>query len=75
VPEYLTIKETAELLRLGERAVYEMLRSGRIPGAAKAAGKWRVNREKLVEWMAAGGELQAEGTEPTHKEEGGNPHV
>ena len=53
----MTIKEVAAMLRLGERSVYEMLRSGRIPGAAKAAGKWRVNREKLVAWMEAGGEV------------------
>ena len=61
MPEFLTIKEVAEMLRLGERSVYEMLRSGRIPGAAKAAGKWRINREKLVAWMEAGGELQERG--------------
>ena len=28
-----------------------------IPGAAKVGGKWRVNRQKLIEWMDAGGEL------------------
>ena len=61
MPVYLTIRETAALLRLGERAVYDMLRAGRIPGAAKAAGKWRVDEEKLIEWMAAGGELQERG--------------
>jgi len=57
VPEYLTIKETASLLRLGERGTYEKLRAGLIPGAAKVGGKWRVNRQKLIEWMYAGGEL------------------
>lgn len=57
MPTYLKINEVAEMLRLGERAVYEMLRTGRIPGAAKAGGKWRVGKDKLVEWMAAGGEL------------------
>ena len=59
MPTYLKINEVAQMLRLGERAVYEMLRTGRIPGAAKAGGKWRVDRDKLVEWMAAGGELAA----------------
>ena len=58
MPEYLTIKETAQLLRLGERVVYEKLRNGQIPGAAKAGGKWRVDKDKVVAWMAAGGELQ-----------------
>lgn len=66
MPTYLKINEVAEMLRLGERAVYEMLRTGRIPGAAKAGGKWRVDRDKLVEWMAAGGELAAE---PAHDQQ------
>ncbi len=57
MPKYLTINEVAELLRLGERTVYDMLRAGRLPGAAKVGGKWRVDREKLVAWVAAGGEL------------------
>lgn len=57
MPEYLTINETASLLRLGERGTYEKLRAGLIPGAAKVGGKWRVNRQKLIEWMDAGGEL------------------
>ena len=55
--EYLTIREVAALLQLGQRTVYDMLRSGRIPGAAKAGGKWRVDRQKVIDWMAAGGEL------------------
>ncbi len=41
VPEYLTITEVAQLLRLGERTVYEMMRKGRIPGAAKVGGNCR----------------------------------
>ena len=57
MPTYLKINEVAEMLRLGERAVYEMLRSGRIPGAAKAGGKWRVDKDRLIDWMNAGGEL------------------
>lgn len=58
MPEFLTIRETAELLQLGERAVYEKLRGGKIPGAGKVAGKWRVHKQHLVEWMIKGGELQ-----------------
>jgi len=71
MPEYMTIKETAALLRLGERAVYDMLRRGRIPGAAKAGGKWRVDRAKVIGWMEAGGELADEGGSPTNEEQGG----
>ena len=39
-----------------------MLRTGRIAGAAKAGGKWRVNEQKLSNWMAAGAELADEGS-------------
>ena len=57
MPEYLTIKDVASVLKLGERTVYDMLRGGRLPDAAKVGGKWRVDRVRLEEWMAAGGEL------------------
>ena len=60
MPEFMTIREVAETLKLAERTVYEMLRSGRLPGAAKAAGKWRVDKAKLIAWMEAGGELAEE---------------
>ena len=66
MPTYLKINEVAEMLRLGERATYERLRSRAIPGAAKVAGKWRVDREKLVAWVAAGGELTADRARDTN---------
>jgi excisionase family DNA binding protein len=66
VTELLTIDETAALLKLSDRTVYEMLRNGRLPGAAKLAGKWRVDRDKLLAWVAKGGEL-AGGTKPSEK--------
>lgn len=55
--ELLTIDETAALLKLSDRTVYEMLRTGRLPGAAKVSGKWRVDKAKLLDWIAKGGEL------------------
>ena len=56
--DYLNISEVAALLRLGERTVYELARTGRLPGAAKVANKWRFNRTKLVAWLDAGGQAQ-----------------
>ena len=67
--ELLTIDETAALLKLSDRTVYEMLRTGRLPGAAKVSGKWRIDRDKLLAWIAKGGEL-AEGTGT--RDEGGS---
>ena len=59
-PEYLDIEETARLLKLSPRAVYDKFRARALPGVAKVGGKWRVNRQKLIEWMDAGGELADE---------------
>ncbi len=57
VPELLNITQCSALLGLSERWVYEMLRQGKLPGAAKIGGKWRVDRDKLMAWVAKGGEL------------------
>jgi len=57
--EYLTIGEVCEKLRLADRTVYEMVRNGRLPGAAKVGGSWRIKREVLEAWLAAGGEAGA----------------
>ena len=58
MPELLTIPETCALLRLGERTVYQMAREGRLPGATKVGGQWRVHRPTLLAWVKAGGEME-----------------
>jgi excisionase family DNA binding protein len=58
--DFLTIKEVCALLRLGERTVYDLAREGKLVGAAKIGGQWRVNREKLMAWLEAGGEFERE---------------
>ena len=47
-PTFLTIPECCDLLRLSERSVYGMARSGELPGAVKVGGKWRVERAVLM---------------------------
>lgn len=49
----LPIKETAALLKMSERTVYLMAKEGRLPGAVKLGGSWRVVREKLLAWLDA----------------------
>ena len=49
----LTIKETAALLKMSERTVYLMAKEGRLPGAVKLGGSWRVVRAKLLAWLDA----------------------
>ncbi len=56
MPRYLTIQQVCELLQLGERTVYEMCRQGKLPGAAKVGGSWRVDETALRDWLARGGE-------------------
>lgn len=56
VTEYLTIEEVCELLRLSDRSVYDLCRKGKLPGAAKVGGVWRVERAKLTAWLEAGGD-------------------
>ena len=52
----LTIKEVATLLKISERTVYAMAKEGRLPGAVKVGGSWRVLRSKLMAWLEAGGD-------------------
>ena len=54
-PEYLTIEEVSALLRLSDRSVYDLCRKGKLPGAAKVGGVWRVERVKMLAWLASGG--------------------
>jgi excisionase family DNA binding protein len=55
-PEILTLKEAATLLRLSERALYDLARNARLP-AAQLGGKWLFPRAALMLWLAR----QAEG--------------
>jgi len=54
--EFITVKQVCELLNLGERTVYDQCRHGKLAGAAKIGGQWRVDRTKLLAWLAEGGE-------------------
>ena len=53
-PEFLSVPETAVLLRVGERTVYKLVRQGDLP-ALKVGGQWRVHRPTLLDWAAGRG--------------------
>ena len=55
-PEFITIPELALKLRIAERTAYDLVRQGRVPGAAKVGGQWRVRLRDLDAWLDAGGE-------------------
>ncbi|BDG73523.1 helix-turn-helix transcriptional regulator [Roseomonas fluvialis] len=52
MPDVLTLRETAEFLRLSERSLYELARTRRIP-AVQIGGKWLFPRLQLDRWLAA----------------------
>jgi excisionase family DNA binding protein len=56
--EFLTIPDVAKLLKLGERTIYQLARDGRLGGAAKVGGQWRVEKSSLLAWLKAGGDAQ-----------------
>jgi excisionase family DNA binding protein len=52
MPEVLTLKEAASLLRLSERALYDLARARRLP-AAQLGGKWVFPADQLRRWLQA----------------------
>ncbi len=61
--EFLTIPEVCDLLRLSERTVYDLCRSGTLAGAVKVGRQWRVERAAFEEWVRKGGEAASEAPE------------
>ena len=60
-PELMTVKETAEYLRIPLPTVYYLVQRGQLP-AIQIGGRWRIKRSLLD-------------TEVLKKEEGGQPNV
>lgn len=58
MPDILTLREAAALLRLSERSLYDLARARRLP-AAQLAGKWLFPRERLLRWLSARAEEEA----------------
>ncbi len=52
MPEYLTTKELADLLRIGERKAYDLASSGEIP-CVRAMGKLLFPRAEIIAWLNA----------------------
>lgn len=53
LPQYLTTKEVADLLRVKERRVYELAGEGDVPHI-RATGKLLFPREDLLQWLHRG---------------------
>ncbi len=52
-PEYLTVRELAELLRIKERKVYELASSGEVP-VSRVTGKLLFPEREIRAWIDAG---------------------
>lgn len=50
--EVLTLEEAAALLKVSETLVYQLARSGSLPGR-KVGREWRFLRSALLEWLRA----------------------
>ena len=48
--EVLKIKDVAALLKVGEKTVYSMARTGELP-AFKVRGQWRFSRKDIDSWI------------------------
>lgn len=48
--EVLTIKELANLLKIGEKTAYTMAQGGELPGF-KVRGQWRFRRLDIETWI------------------------
>ncbi|MFK7752733.1 MAG: substrate-binding domain-containing protein [Sedimentitalea sp.] len=52
MPDYLTTRELADLLRIGERKVYDLAASGDVP-CVRAVGKLLFPRADITAWLAS----------------------
>lgn len=50
LPFSLKVKHIVELTNTSETTVYEALTAGKIPGARKIMGAWRVPRDIFLTW-------------------------
>jgi excisionase family DNA binding protein len=46
-PKLLTIKEAADRAQIHPETAYKLARSGKMPGAVKLGGVWRINCKRL----------------------------
>jgi excisionase family DNA binding protein len=54
--QFLTLRQTAELLQVSQRTVLRMLQQKKLPGF-KVGGQWRVQGNQLTKWLEELNEL------------------
>lgn len=65
-PEYLTVKELAQMLRLKERKIYDLAAAGEVP-CSRVTGKLLFPRDQVKSWIeaAAAGPIQTDTQRPS----------
>ena len=61
-PQWMTLEDVADYLKLSRSRLYDMAQSGEIP-CSKVAGRWRFFRPEIDEWMLRQRPTQAERNE------------
>ncbi|MCL6568754.1 MAG: helix-turn-helix domain-containing protein [Deinococcota bacterium] len=51
--EVMTLEEVAKMLRVSEQTIYELARSGNLPGR-KVGREWRFLKHSILEWFEDG---------------------
>jgi len=54
-PDFLNVEETAELLRVSNQTIYNMIKDGRLV-ATKVGREWRFSKEKVISLIDNGNE-------------------
>src|SRR5215831_14257026 len=51
-PSFLTVRETAEVLRTSHKAIYAMIERGQLPGVVRLGRRVLINEQVLVDWLS-----------------------
>ena len=62
--DILTVREVADYLRVPEKTVYQLVRSGKLP-AFKAGRHWRVTSEAVGTFIASATSMARNGRSPS----------
>lgn len=51
-PLMLTVQESAKILRVNEKTIYDMVAKGELPGVKKVGRSIRISRRVLMQWLS-----------------------
>lgn len=54
-PEVMTVDETADLLRVNRKTIYDLIARGELPGVRRVGRSIRISRDAVLDWLGQGG--------------------